>query len=129
MLTVTRYPKWSDQATEGLGETVRDDLKPLQQQVNQGIAQLWQVDTEKGQSWLITRVEQINDQKELVVCCYKGCDVKTVTDVIYQCAVAQGFDSIRYHTQRQGLNRLVVHLGFTPYETIYRKVITNSNQL
>jgi len=44
-----------------------------------------------------------------------------VTPIIYKSAECQGFGSIRFHTQRKGLNRLVVDLGFTPYETVYKK--------
>lgn len=114
---------WSDQAAEGLSKTLRDDEDFLADQINTGIAQLWEIDTDRGKSWMITRVEQDSTQTELVICCFQGCDLKHVTKHIYQCAEKQGFDSIRYHTQRAGLNRLVIDLGFAPYETVYRKVL------
>ncbi len=128
-MRVIHYPQWVAEATTGLVQALRDDLPILREQVTSGMAQLWQVITDKGESWLITRVEIIEDQKELVVCCYQGCDVNTVTPLIYQCAEQQGFDAIRYHTQRKGLNRLVADLGFTPYETIYRKQLTTTNEV
>ena len=126
---VIQYSQWTDKATTGLQQCLRGDLPILREQVNHGIAQLWQVITDKGESWLITRVEMINDLKELVVCCYQGCDVNTVTPVIYRCAEQQGFDSIRYHTQRKGLNRLVKPLGFNEHEVIYRKQLTTNNEV
>ncbi|MBX2809760.1 MAG: hypothetical protein KTR20_14135 [Cellvibrionaceae bacterium] len=125
-MNIYLHPRWLERATVGLNETLHDDLPLLKTQVNRGIAQLWEIETDKGTSWMISRVEIINGKRELVICCYQGCDVKTVTRVIYRCAQVQGFDSIRYHTQRQGLNRLVVDLGFTPYETIYRKTLTEA---
>lgn len=120
-MKVHLHKMWCDHGAKGLAETLRNDEALFKAQVNQGIAQLWEINTEQGKSWLITRVEQTPNHKELVVCCYKGCDLKQVTQVIYECAEKQGFDSIRYHTQRKGLNRLVVDLGFMPYETVYRK--------
>lgn len=128
-MRVIYYPQWVAEATTGLVQALRDDLPILREQVNSGMAQLWQIITAKGESWLITRVEVIEDQKELVVCCYQGCDVNTVTPVIYQCAEEQGFDSIRYHTQRKGLNRLVKTLGFSEHEVIYRKQLTTNNEV
>ena len=128
-MKIIHYPHWVAEAEVGLALTLRDDRATLRDQVNQGIAQLWQVMTDQGESWLITRVELLDDYKELVVCCYQGCDVKTVTPVIYRCAEEQGFDSIRYHTQRKGLNRLVKPLGFTEHEVIYRKPLTTNNEV
>jgi len=112
---------WSDDAEQGLGETLRDDVELLRDQVAQGVAELWRVD---GHSWMITRVEPIpNRRPELVVCCYKGRDLNRVTQYLMKAAIKQGFGSIRYHTRRKGLNRLVADLGFEFMETIYQKTL------
>ncbi len=110
---------WSDEAEQGLGETLRDDMELLRDQVEQGTAELWRVD---NHSWMITRIEPIPGRKpEMVVCCYKGRDLNKVTQHLMQAALRQGFGSIRYHTRRKGLNRLVSDLGFEFMETIYQK--------
>ena len=128
MINTVLHPRWIDNATAGLSTSVRDDLPVLKAQVNQGIAQLWEINTGNGKSWMISRIERLpNGKKELVICCYAGCDIKTVTALIVDSATVQGFASIRYHTQRQGLNRLLSPYGFTPYETIYHKQLTQDN--
>ena len=115
--------KWREAAVKGLGETLRDCEELLREQVENNIAELWCID---GHSWMITRTEYFpNRQPELVVCCYKGEQVKAVTKVIYETAIKQGFGSIRYHTQRPGLNRLVSDLGFEFMESIYHKQIVH----
>ncbi len=125
MIEIILHKRWLDNATAGLSLTLRGDLHLLKHQVNNRIAQLWEINTDKGKSWMVSRAEVLyNQSRELVICCYQGCDVKRVTQLVYDSAKQQGFDSIRYHTQRKGLNRLVVDLGFTPYETIYRKQLT-----
>lgn len=124
-MEIKHHKSWRKTATVGLGETVRDSLLPLQQQVNSGIAQLWEIDTDQGKSWMVSRVEHPEGQApELVICCFKGCDLNTISPVIVDAAMQQGFGSIRYHTQRKGLNRLIIDLGFTPYETVYRRKLT-----
>jgi len=123
------HKQWIHNATAGLHHALRGDLVLLKEQVKQGIAQLWEINSEIGKSWMISRVEEHNDQRELVICCYEGCDLKTVAPIIYKCAECQGFTSIRFHTQRKGLNRLVVDLGFTPYETVYKKQLNNIQEV
>ncbi len=121
MIEILFHPRWLDNATAGLSHALRGDLPLLKQQVNSGIAQLWEINSDQGKSWMISRAEKSGDQKELVICCYEGCDLKALSHLIYNSAERQGFDSIRFHTQRKGLNRLIVDLGFTPYETVYKK--------
>lgn len=112
---------WSEKAKQGLDETLHDCTDLLREQVDTGVAQLWHIG---DHSWMITRVERFPDRKpELVVCCYKGRDLNTVTQIIMASAINQGFGSIRYHTRRKGLNRLVSNLGFEYMETIYHKVL------
>ncbi len=113
--------QWSDEARQGLGETLDDCEDLLREQIEKGIAELWQVD---DSSWLITRVEKWPGRKpELVVCCYKGENLNAVTQEIMKGAINSGMGSIRYHTKRKGLNRLVQDLGFEFMETIYRKTL------
>lgn len=121
MVEIITHKRWLDNATAGLSFCLREALPILKQQVNGGIAQLWELRSENGKSWMISRVEQFNEQKELVVCCYQGYDLKQVAPLIAESAKRQDFASIRFHTHRKGLNRLIIDLGFTPYETVYKK--------
>ncbi len=121
-MKIERKP-WSEDAVRGLGETLNDCEDLLAEQVKRGVAELWLID---GDSWMITRVEHFPGRKpELVVCCYKGRNVKEVSRLILKSAIKQGMGSVRYHTKRKGLNRLVQELGFEYMETIYHKVLEN----
>ncbi len=122
-MNITLYKHWVDHASAGLAIAARDDIEQLKQDVNNGLSQLWLVETEKGQSWMITRIDVDGDNKELVVCCYQGCDLKKVADCICTNASEQGFNSVRFHTAQKGLNQLIIHLDFIPFETVYRKVL------
>lgn len=131
MIDIILHKQWLDNATAGMKLSLRDALPILKEQVNKGVAQLWEVHTEKGKSWMITRVETPIgcDKPELVLCCYEGCDVKVVTKHILDAAIKQDFGSIRYHTHRKGLNRLVIDLGFMPYETVYHKKLNRNETM
>ena len=125
MINIERQA-WSNEAAQGLGETLSDCEDLLREQVERGIAELWRVD---DHSWMITRTEHLPNRKpELVVCCYKGREINAVTQVIMEAAKQQGFGSIRYHTNRKGLNRLVQDLGFEYMETIYLKQLDTETE-
>ncbi len=116
-MKIQKITHWTLQAEQGLGETLNDDAELLKQQVNSGIAELWCIDNE---SWMITRVEDLPGRKpELVVCCYKGKDLNQVGDLILAQSKKQDFGSIRFHTKRKGLNRLLSKFNFQFLESIY----------
>ena len=116
-MEIKKISRWTKQAEQSLGETLRDDADLLKHQVNNSIAELWCIN---GESWMITRVEHLPGRKpELVVCCYKGKDLNTVGDLILAQAQIQRFGSIRFHTQRKGLNRLLSKFDFQFLESVY----------
>ena len=111
---------WSEEAAQGLGDTMGEFTDDFRHQIRQGIAQLWRIEKH---SWMITRTETFTHQApELVVCCYKGKHLKKVTEAIVKTAKNNGFGSIRFHTQRQGMQRLINN-NFQYYETVYRKIL------
>jgi len=123
-MLIEQQRRWSDEAEQGLGRTLQDDGLLLKTLVNQQQAQLWRIDSSNGRSWMITRIEPvINSKPELVVCCYCGCDLPVVVERIISSAQQQGIGSIRYHTQRKGLNRLLRLFGFTERERVYNRSI------
>ena len=118
-MAIIKHRHWSPEAEKGLHETLRDCGELLRQQVESGVAELWEID---DHSWMITRVEHWPHQKpELVICCYQGRDLHTVGKAIVASAKAQGFGSIRYHTRHKGLNRLLKDFQFDYLETIYMR--------
>ena len=119
-MNIERIKQWTAEAERGLNQTLRDDTEALKQQVNSGIAELWRIN---GDSWMISRVEQYADKNELVVCCFQGKDLLTIGTEIIGAAKEQGLHSIRFHTQRKGLNRLLKPFGFRYLETVYHKVL------
>ena len=60
------------------------------------------------------------DGDELVVCCAIGENLKTVLDAMIPKARAAGIKSVRFHTQRKGLARLLSDYGPTFYEYVYK---------
>ena len=120
-MNIVKLERWSEAAEQGLGETLRDDTELLKQQVNNGIAELWRIEQH---SWMITRVDALPGRApELVVCCYKGKHLNTVGELIVAQATQQRFGSIRFHTNRKGLNRLLSQFDFDYLETVYQKTL------
>ena len=117
MVTAELLPKWTPAAAAGLGETLGDDRDKIASQVDVGIAQLWRLND--GESWMVTRVEQT----ELVVCCYKGKNAVEVMGLLFAAAKRQRLTSIRFHTQRPALARMVAKFGFDECETVFRAKI------
>ena len=120
-MAIIKHRHWSHAADKGLSETLRDGGELLRQQVESGVAELWEIDSH---SWMITRAEAWPDHKpELVICCYQGRDLTTIGKAIVASAKTQGFGSIRYHTRHKGLNRLLKPFEFEFLETIYQRVL------
>ncbi len=70
-----------------------------------------------GESLAITRYE--TDLKELVLCAYQGKAVLDFARVMVEVAKKNGALSIRYHTRRKGMARLLAEFGAVETETIY----------
>ncbi|SRR5258706_1820716 len=116
MLTIAKIPQWSDAAELGLGETLGKFRDELADQVNRGIAELWRLGR---RTYLLTRLDKWAHGSELVVCCLKGEGLHEIAPVIIERAKKQGIDSIRFHTTRPGLSRLVSRYGFRESERVY----------
>ena len=120
-MKITQLYELIPSAEKGLDKTFRGAKELFRAQIKNKTAQLWQIEHD---SWMITRVEKEGNEKpELVVCCFQGKNLRQVTQKIVSSAKAQGFGSIRYHTQHKGLNRLLKGYEFEPLETVYRRVL------
>lgn len=106
---------WSDEAETGLNEVLGGDKHIIKDQVENGIAELWSLN---GDGYLITRIEE--ERGELVIMCFQGKNAKTMVQECMTAADKQGLKTIRFHTQRPALKRLLK--GFAPKEseTVFR---------
>lgn len=103
---------WSAEVEAVLLPVLRDDLQLLRQQVRAGIAEVWQLEG----LHLLTRIEN----KELVVCCAVGEGLDRLSPFIQAAAKNKGCETIRYHSQRPALARLLKEYGFKEVERIYQ---------
>lgn len=100
-------------------KSVRDLLRPafgadeaeIVAEVQAGAAQCWVI----GDAAMITRRED----RELVVVALAGKGLKEVAPVICKAAKQAGCRSIRFHTKRPGLYRLLSHVGAELREYVF----------
>ena len=80
---------------------------PLEADVAAGRAQLWEIND--GESFAVTRLEGAPGMPlhELVVCAYAGRDVRAFAAMVVESARRQGVPSIRWHTRRPALARML----------------------
>lgn len=100
------------EALDGYGYSYRAE-------VEQGAAQLWEVD--HGASYAITRIE--HDDKRaapvLVLCCYEGRNIRQFTRQMIAAAKRLGVCGIRAHASRPGMWRIGQALGFEEIERVF----------
>jgi len=95
-------------------------------EIKKGHCQLWQV--EPVGLYLITRIEK----EELVICCAAGQALAKAGVYVLAGAINQGVKSVRFHTKRPALARLLNKAGFRfrlvgrkGTESIYRMGVQN----
>lgn len=114
-----QHTTWTDEAEAGLCDSLHDDKAIIKDQIENGISQLWYI--QNVDSWMVTRTETQGDKKVLAICCYQGQELHTIGKEIIKAATEQGFDGLRYHTRRKGLNRLLHDFDFEHQESVYYK--------
>lgn len=102
------------QAAPYLTKSLSGDDQVLRQQCDAGIAQCWRL--QGGQAYMLTRSEK----KELVVCCFEGKNLGEVISGVIFAAKRCGFTSIRFHTKRPAILKLLKQ-EFSLVENIYRR--------
>lgn len=108
---IVRRVGWNH-VVDHLKETFCDDEKYLKDEVLRGVSQCWIV----GDVYAITRKED----DELVVPCLAGKNAIAAAKVIKQAAINSGFKTIRFHTQRAALGRLLKPLGVELEEYVFK---------
>lgn len=83
----------------------------FEDEVKNGIAQLWQVENE---AHIITRIEIEKDTNviTLVVCCFEGVNIVETSKQLIKQAKESGVHFLRYHTHRKGMIKWGEQLGF-----------------
>ncbi len=104
------------QAAPYLSKSVGDDGVALKKQCDSGIAQCWRL--QKGQAYMLTRAEN----KELVVCCFEGENLGEIITGVIQAVKNSGFSSIRFHTKRPAILKLI-RQDFEFVESIFRRTL------
>jgi len=67
---------------------------------------------------MLTRAEN----KELVVCCFEGKNLKSIISGVIKAAKISGFTSIRFHTKRPAIIKLIKE-EFQLVEHIFRRFL------
>jgi len=117
--------QWSDALFDILKKSMGAEAELLKAQCINGRAQVIQVrdDVQKIDLWSIMRREKKAGFDELVICCIEGKGLRQAAPVIEQWAADNGHETIRFHTRRKGLERLLS--GFEVQEVVYNKRLSN----
>jgi hypothetical protein len=102
---------WAD-VVDQLRDTFEGDEVEIHQDVVTGHATCWQL----NDCSMISR----RDDKELVVMCLAGKGLGDISPSIMEAARQAGCKSLRFHTKRPALGRMLKTLGFEPSEYIFR---------
>lgn len=103
---------WNSRVSEIFAPVLGSDEIEMRMQIQQGIAEIWQLDT----LFLITRIEE----SELVVCCAIGQGLKELAPLINRAAKQKGCKTIRFHSTRPALSRLLKVWKFRELERVYQ---------
>ncbi len=104
------------QAAPFLVKSLGGDDLDLKKECDSGIAQCWRL--QRGKAHMLTRAES----KELVICCFEGQDLGEIISGVLKVAKDSGFASIRFHTKRPAILKLIKQ-EFELVEHIYRRTL------
>jgi len=90
------------------------DRAIFKKQCENGESQCWRL--KNGQAYMLTRAEG----NELVICCIEGQKLAEISQTIIEAAKNSGFASIRFHTKRPALARLI-NKDFELVEYIFKR--------
>jgi len=102
-----------DEIAPHVTKSMRGDEAYFCEAIKRGECQAWRFSL--SNIWMITRSEN----KELVICCIEGEGLNQVAPQIIEVAKQGGFESIRFHTKRPALGRILARFGFNERERIY----------
>ena len=94
-------------------QSLQGEEEFFSKEIETGKSQAWKFKNKN--LWMITRSEGV----ELVICCIEGQGLKDVASGIIEAAKSSGFESIRFHTKRPALGRMLESYGFKEQERIF----------
>lgn len=116
-MKLQKLPRWTDEAARALFEVTAEDSATVAADVDAGTCELWRVN---DHSYMVTNVDL--SSRELIVCCYAGCDILAIATVLYRLTRQQNLCAVRFFTKRPALARKL-RTGFPllkEYGRVYR---------
>ena len=101
---------WCAAAERGLVVSAGDDMDVIAQEVKSGVSELWRFVGNVGRGYLVTRIENMNDRRELVLVLGEGKGFFEAAPIFIALARIEGM-SFRTHVKRRGLVRMWQRLG------------------
>lgn len=101
-----------------LDDALGADAPLVFSEIASGVCALWELN--RGQIYMVTRGE--DDQ--CVIVALAGCELHEVAPAIIDAVSASGFESLRFHTKRPGLGRMLERYGFSELERVYSLDLT-----
>lgn len=103
-------------AAAALAEVLGDDLPAIARECLDGTSELFHL---RGYGWLVTRTEVRPGGDELVIVAAAGKGTAEVLPVLQQIARKNNCATMRAHSRRPGMARLLKRYGFTERERVY----------
>ncbi len=112
---------WSEMAEQALAPALGEDLLEIRRQVEAGVAELFHV---QGHGFLVTRIEECAGlPPELVLVAGSGQGLDDVVRAFLEIARNNGIGSVRAHSRRPGMARMLGRHGFDEVERVYRRAV------
>jgi thioredoxin reductase len=109
---------WSERAAKKLEFALMGDSIQIQNEVENGISELWLIDSV---SYLVTRVEHdLQNNRELVFVAGAGENAVEAIEYFKEKAKKHGIKTMRLHSGLKGMQRLIKKTGFKAVETVYK---------
>ena len=104
------------QAAPHMVKSLGCDVEVLKKECDSGVSQCWRM--QNGEAYMLTRAEN----KELVICCFEGKNLSEIISGVIKAAKNSGFISIRFHTNRPAIIKLIKE-EFYYEEHIFKRVL------
>jgi hypothetical protein len=114
-----RRVEWSLAVAAKLSRSGGDDIDEIKAQVEQG-AVIFEFE---NLALAVCRIDQLNTRSEFVIVCLEGRGLHKIAPFLIGMAKRAGCHSIRVHTQRKGLSKMLERYQFKQDEIVLKKVL------
>lgn len=117
--------EWSDEAEAALGKLIQGDRARTLRHIEEGKAELFRIEGEAYDGWLLTRIEELLETGtlELHVLAFAGRGSRALLEDLKRIAKASGCESVRCEASEPAVQRLWSRIGFDEIERVYRVMI------